>query len=261
MSSAHSSGFSRMKRCISAMKSAVVGDDHLDAVPAQEIGIAGKVPCLAYDDAGNAELYDGARAHHAGRERRVEGHPPVGALPAGLSQAIHLAVGDGVALLDAPVCGRVRRCALPPPERCRSAAALVVAGLGLLVGDPEQVRVGAREQGHERRRLPPKPSHTCTDAANARSRGGRSAGESRLRDAGGTAPFAAGVHGSHLVERGRIVIVSWAARACAECSDAAEALRRQVQIRAGAAPGLLGTRLAAYRAPEGTTASLQTSGP
>ena len=52
---------------------------------------------------GDAELDDGSGAHHAGAERGVERRGLVVPPPAGAAQAIHLAVSDGVAFLDAPV--------------------------------------------------------------------------------------------------------------------------------------------------------------
>src|SRR3546814_7788117 len=88
---------------ISDWSSDVCSSDLLDAMLAQEIRVAGEVLRLADDDARDTELQDGAGAHHAGRQRGVERHPAVALLPAGAAQAVHLAVGDRIALLDAQI--------------------------------------------------------------------------------------------------------------------------------------------------------------
>src|SRR3546814_16337408 len=87
---------------------------------AQEIRVAGEVLRLADDDARDTELQDGAGAHHAGRQRGVERHPAVALLPAGAAQAVHLAVGDRIALLDASSSA----CAAPTSPSARSASPL-----------------------------------------------------------------------------------------------------------------------------------------
>src|SRR5262247_3765860 len=81
----------------------IVGDQHLDAARAQELRVAWKIPRLAHHHAGNAELDDGAGAHHAGRERGIKRHAAIGSLTPGFAQTVHLAVRDGIALLNALV--------------------------------------------------------------------------------------------------------------------------------------------------------------
>ena len=148
MSSFHSSGFSRMKRAIRAMQSG--SSAMITSTPRwrRRSGLPGKFVRLADHHARDAELEDGAGAHHAGRQRGVEGHPAIGLLPAGLAQAIHLAVGDRIALLDALVAPPRDEALALRQHAADRAAALVEAGQGLLVGHAQELGIGGAEIWH-----------------------------------------------------------------------------------------------------------------
>lgn len=77
--------------------------DHLDAARPQKLLIAAEALGVVDDDARDLELDDRARAHHAGAERRIERHAAITLAAAGLAQAVHFAMRDRVALLDALV--------------------------------------------------------------------------------------------------------------------------------------------------------------
>ncbi len=93
-----------MKRAISSMQRGSSITSTRTPRSRRKVLVAAEIPVLGDHDMGNAELHDRARAHHAGAERGVEGGIPdnCGAA-AGIAQAIHLAMRDRVALLDAPV--------------------------------------------------------------------------------------------------------------------------------------------------------------
>ena len=126
----------------------IIGDDDLDAVLAQEFGVAGEILVLADHNAGDAELENRARAHHAGRQGGIERHATVGLLPAGLAQAIHLAVGDGVTLLY-PLVAASRDEALALRQHAADGtAAFVEAGFGLVVGHAQKPGIHCAQHGH-----------------------------------------------------------------------------------------------------------------
>lgn len=93
----------------------IVKHGDFDAVAFQKCNVAGKVFIFADHDALNAELNDGARAHHAGTERRVQRDGLVTAAPPGLAQAVHLAMRDRVALLNALVVACRQNLAMTAP--------------------------------------------------------------------------------------------------------------------------------------------------
>ena len=77
----------------------------LDSVAAHMVLGAEKGPVLADDDAGDFVEDDGAAAHRAGRERGIHRRALVngGGEAAGVAQAVHFAMVDGAAGLDAAV--------------------------------------------------------------------------------------------------------------------------------------------------------------
>src|SRR5262245_45678829 len=126
----------------------VIGNDHLDPALAQDLRVAGKIGGLADDDPRDAELDDGAGAHHARRQRRVEGHAPIGFLPSSLAQAVHLAVRDWVTLLDALVAPLGNQAIALGEHAADRAAALLEAGLGFRVGHTQEFGIRAAEFDH-----------------------------------------------------------------------------------------------------------------
>ena len=81
----------------------VLLDVDLDAAVAQEWLVAAEVGGVADDDAGEAELDDGAGAHHAGAEGRVERALRPAAEQPGLAEAIRLAMQNDRPLLLAAI--------------------------------------------------------------------------------------------------------------------------------------------------------------
>src|SRR5207342_681013 len=84
----------------------------------------------------------------AGRQRRKDRHAPIGFLPAGLAQAIHLAMGDGVALLDALVAAARDEALALRQHAADRAAAFVEAGQRLLVSHAQEPGVDGAEICH-----------------------------------------------------------------------------------------------------------------
>lgn len=76
---------------------------HLNTGQAQHILEAFEILTFRHDHAGNAELDDGASAHHAGAERGIARDVLVGALPPGVLDRVHLAMQDRIALLHATI--------------------------------------------------------------------------------------------------------------------------------------------------------------
>ncbi len=94
-----------MNASIRAMALGVVADVELDATGTQMRFGTGEGPVLADHDTGDVVQQHGARAHVAGRQRRIQRRSAVvgGAEAPGLLQAVHLGMQHGAALLDALV--------------------------------------------------------------------------------------------------------------------------------------------------------------
>ena len=111
--------------------------DYLEAKPWASNRQLGRMIALV----GDAELDDGAGAHHAGAERGIEGHAAVAALAAGLAQAVHLAMGDGVALLDALVAAARDQLVAARERAADGASAFFVARERLVIGDAQKFTI------------------------------------------------------------------------------------------------------------------------
>src|SRR6185437_7672493 len=89
----------------------------------------------------DAELDDGAGAHHAGAQRRVAGDVAVGLLPAGILDRVHLAVQDRIALLHPPVMAAPDDLAIADQHRADRNAALPEPLLSLFIGDRQELLI------------------------------------------------------------------------------------------------------------------------
>ncbi len=103
MSSFQSSGRSRMKRAISSMQPGSSSSTTSTPRSARKSQLPSKCRPFADDDPRNAELQNRAAAHHAGAKRGVQHGASIVRPAAGAAQAVHLTVGDRIALLDPPV--------------------------------------------------------------------------------------------------------------------------------------------------------------
>ena len=123
---------------------------HLDADAArtEEIFLAHERAVLADDDVRDAVEEDGAGAHRAGRQRRVEDGGAIDRRrqPAGVLERIHLAVQDRAALLDPPVVAAPEDAPVVDEHRADRDAAFAAAR-GSFVDRGAQVGIGHACQG------------------------------------------------------------------------------------------------------------------
>ena len=122
------------------------GVDHLDAMAAQEGFVAAEIDGVVDDEARDLELHDRARTHHAGRQRRVERRVAIGELPPRLAQAIHLAMRDRVAVLDALVVTGGDQLFAARERRADGQAALFERAACFVEGEGDEGEVGRGER-------------------------------------------------------------------------------------------------------------------
>lgn len=127
----------------------VVEQDGIHTARPEKFDVPREVAVFADNDAADAELENRSGAHHARAQGRIEGRLVISRPASGLSQAVHLAVGDRIPVLDATVVAGGEDLSLLDQDGANREAAFLIRLQRLGIGELHECVVFG-PNGHEK---------------------------------------------------------------------------------------------------------------